>query len=92
VIHHRLTPSPCPKCGRVEDAATDPTGLARPKPNDLAICLYCLAVNIYGAGLELRAPTPAELVELRARPEWRTVQEYIRAAIRAAGRRGGQPW
>lgn len=80
----RLPPSSCPRCGRVEDAHTSATGGKRPPgPGDVAICFYCLAVNVYADDLGLRTPTGAEMDELRASEVWPTVRAALVALQRA---------
>ena len=79
----RLPPSSCPRCGRVQDAHTHATGEKTPRPGDVVICFYCLAVNVYGAELRMRTPTGDEMDELRASEVWPTVAKAVAALQRA---------
>jgi len=55
----------CTTCGKDLDAATDPTGDARPKVGDVSICVYCATLNVYDNDLRFRKPSEAELKEIQ---------------------------
>jgi len=61
-----LTPSRCPTCNRLSDAATGINTEATPKPGDLAVCFHCGEYLVYGPNLEVKLPTEAELGSLPA--------------------------
>ena len=52
----QLPKSPCPFCGRVNDAATDTTTGRNPGPGDIALCMSCGAASMYDAQMLLRKP------------------------------------
>ena len=55
----------CPVCGASTNDATAVGHHAEPKPDDVAVCLYCAAVLIYAdAPLRLRLPRGPERAEL----------------------------
>lgn len=67
----RLVPIPCPTCGAMVDAATDPTDDSlRPVPGDFSICLYCQDIHVFeevpdnNSELDLREATVEELLTL----------------------------
>jgi len=62
-IERRITGNTCPVCGKPNDGGTsidDQAAVLMPKPGDFAVCICCGALNVYGDGLRLRLPTPAE--------------------------------
>lgn len=61
----------CWHCDRMLDGATGfgPTENERPGPGAVALCLYCGAVALFDADLELRPPTEGELERLGANKE-----------------------
>jgi len=71
----------CPTCGSPSDAATEPLdSSATPREGDISICLYCRSASVFtGQGLDRRAPTDAELVEILSHPD---VARYANAAQR----------
>ena len=60
--HHskKLPPSHCLDCGKICDAATG-INAHRPRPGDITVCFYCGHVMAFGANLELRPLTTAEM-------------------------------
>src|SRR3954463_7483195 len=58
---HRLPSALCPHCGAFNDGATSHEHGPGPQPGDLAVCVYCVGVNVYGEGLRLRRATDADL-------------------------------
>jgi hypothetical protein len=69
-IQQRIPGARCPRCGGDADGGTsitDKTTPPQPKPGDIAVCLYCGALNSYEAaktakeGLKLRELTSREL-------------------------------
>jgi hypothetical protein len=61
----RLPPSPCPFCGRVNDAAMQvqpdgDDGAHRPSVGDFTVCFGCAALLAYDDGMMLRPVTVAE--------------------------------
>ena len=77
----------CPICARAVDDAT-PVGHHRePKPDDVAVCLYCAAVLIYdGAPLRLRLPRGPERAELYGDEQIAKVRGAVRARIATSSR------
>lgn len=61
--------SPCTNCGKVNDAATALDGDIQPEPGDVAVCLYCHHLMVYGDGLTLRDPTSDELIDMAGDPD-----------------------
>lgn len=90
----RLTSSTCPNCGGQSDGFTALDSEATPKAGDVAICLYCLTVLVYGGDpLRLRRPTGAERADLYADPEIADARRQAAYAQRVGGfanRRGLQ--
>lgn len=70
--------SACRHCLRVADAATPASGAPRPKPGDVAVCLYCHRLNVYGDGLQLRLPTVAEIRVFERDPRLRQIIAAMR--------------
>lgn len=60
----------------------DPRAALHPNPGDVAICMICETVNVYGENLKLRRPTDEEMAKFEADPEVR----YVRAATRQVNR------
>lgn len=54
----------CPKCRHTLDAATDPEGIAAPKPNDVSVCIWCGEILQFDENLKLSSATQAVLEEL----------------------------
>ena len=48
----------CPKCNALVNGFTEK---ARPKPDDLTVCIYCVTVAIFDKKLMLRVATPEEM-------------------------------
>jgi hypothetical protein len=65
---YRVPGSACLNCGKVSTGATGEGGRA-PEADDIAMCLYCGHVMIYGDDLAFRAPTDAELIAIAGDPE-----------------------
>ncbi len=70
---HRVPASHCPAC-RVEMTGASGHDV-KPVPLDIAVCVECHAVSVYGDDLMLREPTATEREELAADVE---VQRAIR--------------
>jgi hypothetical protein len=51
----------------------------RPKPGDATICLYCMAVNVYGPDLKPVLPTPEEAAAFAQDPKIQTIIRHLRA-------------
>src|SRR5579883_2395106 len=74
---HKIPQSACPKCGKVNDAASFPgDDTRRPKPGDLTICIGCQ----FGAGHEL-LPFDLEQLEPEQRAHVAEQQRLIRSAM-----------
>jgi hypothetical protein len=65
---YRTPGSACLNCGKVNTGATGEGGRA-PNAGDVAMCVYCGHVMIYGDDLALRPPTDAEMIEIAGDPE-----------------------
>ena len=65
---HHVPPSVCPSCGAINDAATDPTGKAAPKPGDISLCFRCGHLCAFADDLTLRALTDAEMIDIAGDP------------------------
>jgi len=59
----RLSLTSCPECKTQVDAAGVMEGHLGPKPEDLTVCVYCLAVSKYDQAMQLRAFDVATLSE-----------------------------
>lgn len=57
----RIPAASCPSCRASLSAAHLARGVGGPKEGDLTVCAYCLGVLEFGAALQLRAITEAEL-------------------------------
>lgn len=78
---HQIPQSACPKCGKVNDAATFPgDDTRRPKPGDLTICIGCGELCQFGAAHEL-LPFDAEQLEPEQRSHVLEQQRLIRSAM-----------
>lgn len=55
---------PCWYCGNPNDAISDLTGDAVPKPDDVFFCINCGAPSIFTETLDSRKPTDAEIDEI----------------------------
>jgi hypothetical protein len=58
------TTSKCPECGHLLDAAFAIGSDARPRPNDLSVCIQCGEILCFNADLTLRRSTVQERSEL----------------------------
>jgi DNA-directed RNA polymerase subunit RPC12/RpoP len=65
---YRTPGSDCLNCGKLMTGATGAGGRT-PKADDVAMCLYCGHVMIYGDDLALREPTDAEMIDIAGDPE-----------------------
>lgn len=65
----------CPACGAEIDAATSVEGEHAPEEGSLTICIYCVAVSKYDAGLLL---IPLAEGELESLPE--DIYAYVQGA------------
>lgn len=54
----RLKPALCPQCGTFLDAATNTGSPAKPKPDDLTLCIMCASILRYDAELKPQIPPP----------------------------------
>ena len=79
--------NPCPHCGYWLDAHSVADGQpgAASKPDDITVCVNCAGVLSFTEDLRLRKPSPAELLRMRGRPEWRTVEQIIRSILKMKG-------
>jgi hypothetical protein len=79
----RLEPSPCPYCGKMNDAASAP-GEQAPRPGDLGVCLTCASPLIYDDNLRTRALTEDDWRELTEenKEELRQYQRAVRSIDR----------
>ncbi len=69
-----LSPSTCPTCGAILDAATGVKDMAIddsavPSPGDATVCIRCGGLAIFDKRLSLRRPTSAERRSLLRMPE-----------------------
>lgn len=87
---HRLPPSPCGHCGKVNDAATAVGGDDnRPEPGDVALCAYCYRVNRYTPEMGLEAVADADLDAWIGTGNARRVREMQATARSAVLRKPG---
>lgn len=84
----------CPHCSGEGHVATAATGnVPTPRDGSIALCRYCDGVAIYAEGAtRLRAPSPMEMMQIQADPQFRMVSAaWIEAKRRAeAKRRSGE--
>jgi hypothetical protein len=85
----------CPHCGAEFERASRSGGAGRaPSAGDIAICVECLEINQFDAGLRSVAIDPMELLRRRLLPENKELFRQIDSAIasfkaqRAAGKCG----
>lgn len=69
-----ITPSSCPTCGAIFDAATGLKDMAIaddlvPSPGDGTVCIRCGGLAVFDKRLALRRPTSAERRKLLRKPE-----------------------
>jgi hypothetical protein len=71
----RIAPTSCPTCHVTHDAATNPTGEARPYPGSFAVCIQCGQLNHYDENLQLVRPSLTDLIDCQIkRPEvWKQI-------------------
>lgn len=62
----RVPASACPKCGAVLDAATEVSRRGPPREGDFTVCIECLSLLTFEAGLTLRRLTEEEFAGLPA--------------------------
>jgi hypothetical protein len=75
----RVPESLCPECGnKLNTAGTPDGGPGAPSSGDLAVCIRCGAVQIYGADLRARGFTEAEKRDLLANQE---LLRQLRSAV-----------
>jgi hypothetical protein len=60
----RTKPMPCPYCGTLNDAASDPFGRATPQPGDTSMCIDCGEFSVFTDAMTLRALTAPEFAAL----------------------------
>ena len=71
--------SRCPVCFGSTETETPVAHHAEPKPNDVAVCLYCAAVLVYdGEPLRLRLPRGPERAELYGDPQVAKIRQAVR--------------
>lgn len=68
----------CPSCSKRLEVATG-IGVAKPKPGNVTVCLYCGHVLVFGEGLTLREPTSKEMHQIAGNKE-------VLAMVEIAGR------
>ncbi len=61
--------SACVNCGKDMDAASPVGGGRGPQSGDVAICLYCRHLMVYGEDLKMRNLTDEEVIEVAGDPE-----------------------
>jgi DNA-directed RNA polymerase subunit RPC12/RpoP len=83
-----LPPSPCYRCGKELDAASDTVQQGNvPEEGDYSMCLYCGALAVFEnseTGLVLRRPTYEEFKEIAQDPD---VRKAIQARMLTFGNR-----
>jgi hypothetical protein len=78
-----VQPHSCPYCGHLFEAVSDVDGdQTAPRPGDVTVCIECASPLILTEGLQVRVPTPVELLELTAAPEVMQVVQAIAATHR----------
>lgn len=60
----KMPPATCPRCLRNLDAAGGVGHDARPRPDDLTVCIYCTTILAFTADFGLRPLTKRELEEM----------------------------
>ena len=53
----RIPITSCPKCGKMLDSVSDPTGEYMPSPGDFTVCFGCAHLMVFNSGFALREPT-----------------------------------
>lgn len=77
---NRIPLTPCPSCGKLNDAATHPTQTRMPAPGDFSVCGYCGELLIFNEGLSMRRAELNDLMPVDARTH-RAI-EQMQAAFR----------
>ena len=50
----------CPACGEVFDGVANTQGTGSPRPGDVAACIWCFTINVFGDNGKLRLATDGE--------------------------------
>ena len=61
---HKMPPALCPTCNKSLDGALGVDYTGAPKPNDIAICLYCHSINVFTEDLTLETANAKVLREI----------------------------
>lgn len=77
----RLKSTPCPHCGRRNDAASDPRGNGTPSPGDLTVCIGCTGVCVFTKSMGMRKFTKEEMDALPLSEQNKLNDEIIRIRI-----------
>lgn len=72
----RINGTDCPYCGKGCDAVTGVNNEGTASPGDVSICWYCGEVALFGAELDLRKPTPQELIDMQVHPTWPVIERH----------------
>lgn len=86
-----VPPSPCGHCGRVNDHASGPAGVA-PTPGTFTMCFQCMGINRFDDALLQVKVTEEEIDAME--PDYRAYFDEMRAMIRQsriASTRPGPP-
>jgi len=89
-VARKMPGNKCPTCGRTAEGGTgvDLKGPAAriPTEGDYAVCLYCGALNRYGANLVLRAIDRTERRKLLRDPRLKETMEVVQMIATAKRR------
>lgn len=65
MVTHHMGSTPCPLCGKANNAATGMTGVTPPKPGDYSVCIGCASPLRYTEVNLTAARTGEPLVSAR---------------------------
>jgi hypothetical protein len=77
----RTPKQPCPVCSTTLDITASFEGNT-PRQGDVTVCIQCLTVLIFGAGMEARIPSAEEMRRIHQSEAWPEVQTIINGLVR----------
>lgn len=76
ILNSEIPKQSCSFCGYVADTAANPfSGVKRPKPGDLIVCMNCGHLTAFGPDMKQRPLTPEEEHYIAGDPRLLALQE-----------------